>query len=80
METQVKIVMTSLLHDLKYDLYASDAEREERASHRLHLLQYLVENYVSNSRWIANQEIESVLNAYTELVTEEESVWFNKTF
>jgi hypothetical protein len=65
METKVRIVMKSLIHDLKintYNLSDSDVAREQ--FRQLGTMMQLIDRYVPNDAWIEDAELQKIYEPY----------------
>jgi hypothetical protein len=65
METKVRIVMKSLIHDLKintYNLSDSDVAREQ--FRQLGAMMELIDRYVPNDAWIEDAELQKIYEPY----------------
>ena len=65
METKVRIVMKSLIHDLKintFNLSDSDVAREQFS--QLGAMMQLIDRYVPNDAWIEDAELQKIYEPY----------------
>lgn len=65
METKVRIVMKSLVHDLKFNMHnMSNPEIAMQTKMQLGAMMQLIDKYVPNDAWIEDSELQKIYEPY----------------
>ena len=65
MATKVRIVMKSLVHDLKFNMHnMSDPEIAMQTKMQLGALMELIDKYVPNDSWITDEKLQKIYEPY----------------
>lgn len=65
MATKVRIVMKSLVHDLKFNAHnLSDSDVAREQFRQLGALMELIDKYVPNDSWITDEKLQNIYEPY----------------